>query len=95
MVSFFVRLKFNSEDRADMAEVARLLASESRREPGCVSFIPHQAQDDPDTLVIYEQYRDENAVNAHRESPHFKKYVVGELYQRMKDRSRENLIALA
>lgn len=95
MVSFFVRLKFNSEDRADMAEVARLLASESRREPGCVSFIPHQAQDDPDTLVIYEQYLDENAVNAHRESPHFKKYVVGELYQRMKDRSRENLIALA
>lgn len=94
MVSFFIRLKFNSEDRADMAEVARLLANESRREPGCVSFIPHQAQDDPDTLVIYEQYRDENAVNAHRESPHFKKYVVGELYQRMKDRSRENLIAL-
>lgn len=95
MVSFFIRLKFNSEDRADMAEVARLLASESRREPGCVSFIPHQAQDDPDTLVIYEQYRDEDAMNAHRESPHFKKYVVGELYQRMKDRSRENLIALA
>ena len=95
MVSFFIRLKFNSEDRADMAEVARLLANESRREPGCVSFIPHQAQDDPDTLVIYEQYRDEDAMNAHRESPHFKKYVVGELYQRMKDRSRENLIALA
>lgn len=94
MVSFFVRLKFNSEDRADMAEAARLLANESRREPGCVSFIPHQAQDDPDTLVIYEQYQDEAAVNAHRDSAHFKKYVVGELYQRMKDRSRENLIAL-
>lgn len=94
MVSFVVRLKFNSEDRAEMAEAARLLASESRREPGCVSFIPHQAQDDPDTLVIYEQYRDEQAMNAHRDSAHFKKYVVGALYQRMKDRSRENLIAL-
>lgn len=94
MVSLLVRLKFSSEDRAEMAEVARLLASESRREPGCVSFIPHQAQDDPDTLVLYEQYRDEDAVNAHRDSDHFKKYVVGALYQRMKDRSRENLIAL-
>jgi quinol monooxygenase YgiN len=94
MVSFVVRLKFTSEDREEMAEVARLLAGESRREPGCVSFIPHLAEDDPDTLVIYEQYRDEKAMTAHRESEHFKKYVVGGLYQRMKERSRENLIAL-
>jgi quinol monooxygenase YgiN len=94
MVSFVVRLTFTPEDRAEMMEIARLLAGESRREPGCVNFIPHQVQDDPDTLVIYEQYRDEEAMNAHRDSAHFKKYVVGGLYQRMKERSRENLIAL-
>jgi quinol monooxygenase YgiN len=94
MVSFIVRFKFAPEDRAEMAEAVRILAEESRREPGCVSYIPHQAEDDLDTVVIYEQYVDEDALAAHRESPHFKKYAVGGLFQKMKDRSLENLIAL-
>ena len=52
MVSFTVRLKFASEDRADIAETLRLLAEASRNEPGCVSYIPHQLEDDPDTVII-------------------------------------------
>jgi quinol monooxygenase YgiN len=44
--------------------------------------------------LIYEQYVDEKALQAHRESAHFKKYAVGGLYQRMRERAVENLIAL-
>jgi quinol monooxygenase YgiN len=77
-----------------MQESVRVLAAESRREPGCISYFPHVSEDDPDTIVIYEQYRDEEALAAHRDSPHFKKYGVGGLLQRMKERSMENLIAL-
>jgi quinol monooxygenase YgiN len=94
MVSFVVRFKFAPEDRAEMAEAVRILAAESRREPGCVSYIPHHSEEDPDTIVIYEQYQDERALAAHRESPHFKKYGVGGLFQKMKERSHENLVAL-
>jgi quinol monooxygenase YgiN len=94
MVSFIVRLTFNQEDRADVAETLRLLADASRKEPGCVSYIPHQVEDDPDTVLIYEQYVDQKALAAHRESQHFKKHAVGGLYQKMRQRSMENLIAL-
>lgn len=94
MVSFIVRLTFASEDRADVADALRLLAEESRREPGCVAYIPHQLQEDPNTVLIYEQYRDRKALDAHRESAHFKKYAIGQLYQRMRERSVDNLIAL-
>lgn len=94
MVSFAVRLKFASEDRADIAESLRLLAAASRQEPGCVSYIPHQIEGDPDTVLIYEQYQDSKALAAHRETEHFKKHAVGGLYQKMKERSVENLIAL-
>jgi len=94
MVSFVVRFKFAPEDRAEMAEAVRILAVESRREPGCVSYIPHTSEEDPDTIVIYEQYRDEEALTAHRETPHFKKHAVGGLFQKMKERSLENLVAL-
>ena len=95
MVSFIVRFRFAPEDRDEMKEAVRILTEESRREPGCISYVPHHSEGDPDTIVIYEQYRDENALAAHRESPHFKKYGVGGLLQRMKERSLENLIALA
>lgn len=94
MVSFVVRLTFAPGDRAEVAEALCLLATESRREPGCVSYIPHQLQDDPNTVLIYEQYRDSAALEAHRESAHFKKYAIECLFQRMRDRTLENLIAL-
>jgi quinol monooxygenase YgiN len=94
MISFYVRLKFASEDRDDVAESLRALAAASRQEPGCVNYIPHFLEDEPCTVVIYEQYLDAKALAAHRESPHFKLHAVGGLYQKMRERSVENLIAL-
>ncbi len=94
MVSFVVRYKFATEDRAEVAEMLALLATESRREPGCVTYVPHQVQDDPDTVLIYEQYRDPQALAAHRDSAHFKKYAIGGIFQKMRERTLENLVAL-
>jgi len=94
MISFNVRMKFASEDRADVAESLRALAAASRQEPGCLTYIPHFLEDDPCSVLIYEQYRDAQALAAHRESAHFKIHAVGGLYQKMRDRSVENLIAL-
>lgn len=94
MVSYIVRFKFATEDRADVAAAVTKLATETRREPGCITFVPHQVQDDPDIIVIYEQYRDPQALEAHRASEHFKKYAVGGILQKMKERQLENLIAL-
>jgi quinol monooxygenase YgiN len=94
MVSFVVRLTFKPEDIAEITETLGLLTAESRREPGCVTYIPHQLKEDPNTVLIYEQYRDEAALEAHRESAHFKKYAIGHLYQRMRERSVEHLNAL-
>jgi quinol monooxygenase YgiN len=94
MVSFVVRFKFAPEDRAEVAATLALLATESRREPGCMTYVPHQVQDDPDTILIYEQYRDSQALEAHRGTEHFKKYAVGGIFQKMKERQLENLVAL-
>lgn len=94
MVSFTVRMKFALEERDEIAETLRQLAEASRKEPGCVSYIPHQVEGDPDTIVIYEQYKDAKALAAHRASDHFQKLAVGGLYQKMRDRAVENLTAL-
>jgi quinol monooxygenase YgiN len=94
MVSLIVRFRFASEDRAEIAEMVKQLAAASRSEDGCITFIPHHLVDDPDVVLIYEQYRDEKAMSAHRQTEHFKKYVAGGLYQKMRERTLENLHAL-
>lgn len=94
MISFTVRMRFAQEDRGEITEILNELTAASRQEPGCVSYIPHWVQGDSCTVLIYEQYRDSKAEEAHRQSPHFKKYAVGGLYQKMLERSREDLAAL-
>jgi len=95
MLSFTVRMTFRPEEREEIATILRELAAASRQEPGCISYIPHRLESDPDTIVIYEQYRDMAALDAHRASPHFALYAIGGLYQRMLVRSVEMLEALA
>jgi quinol monooxygenase YgiN len=95
MISFTVRMTFRTEDREEIATILRELAIASRTEPGCVSYIPHRVESDPDTIVIYEQYRDMAALDAHRAAPHFALYAIGGLYQRMLARSVEMLDSLA
>ena len=94
MISFTVRMTFPQEDRAEIAEILRALTTASRQEPGCVTYVPHTIHGDPDTVLIYEQYADKQALEAHQHSEHFKRYAVGGLYQKMRDRSREDLLAL-
>jgi quinol monooxygenase YgiN len=94
MVSFTVRLRFDQEDHEKVTEILRPLTDASRREPGCVSYIPHFIEGDNTTVLIYEQYKDEAALEHHRSTPHFAQYAVGGLYQLMKDRQVEDLTAV-
>ncbi len=94
MVSFSVRMRFAKDDRDRIVEILRNLALASRQEPGCVNYVPHHVDGDPETVVIYEQYADQAAVDAHRASHHFEQYAVGGLYQLMKEREIELLDAL-
>jgi quinol monooxygenase YgiN len=95
MVSFTVRLRFEQEDCEQVAEWLKHLTAASRKESGCVSYIPHFVEGDPCTVLIYEQYSDEAALDHHRNSPHFHQYAIGGLYQRMRDRQVENLTAIS
>ncbi|MGZ5546099.1 MAG: putative quinol monooxygenase, partial [Limisphaerales bacterium] len=63
-----------SED--EVADLFRKLEVASRQEPGCLLYVVHRNVADQRRFFIYEQYRDEAAVDAHRNSPHFKEYVV-------------------
>jgi quinol monooxygenase YgiN len=95
MLSFTVRMRFEDPDHDAIRQHLIALTQGSRKEPGCVSYIAHFVSDDPSTVLIYEQYTNEAALEAHRNTPHFKEHAIGGLYQRMRERSMENLTAVA
>ena len=93
MLSFTVRMKFDEADRDAVAEMLRELTQASRKEPGCISYIAHFVEGEPATVLIYEQYVDEVAVEFHRAAPHFEQYANA-LYKIMLSRTVENLDAV-
>ena len=94
MLSFTVRLRFEQQDCEQVTEWLRHLTVASRQESGCVSYIPHFVEGDACTVLIYEQYADEAALDHHRNAPHFHQYAIGGLYQKMRDRQVEDLTAV-
>jgi len=61
-----------------IAAILRALAPKIRAEPGNISFAAHRAQDDQNDILLYEVYQSEAAFNTHRETEHFKIYVLGQ-----------------
>ena len=72
----------------------RELTAASRAEPGCVSYVAHRVEAEPDTVLMYEQYRDEAALEEHRATAPFERFTASGPYQRMLDRKIERLVAL-
>jgi autoinducer 2-degrading protein len=75
-------------------EYIQILQEHSRTEPGCLMYIGHQSTEDPRKFLFYEQYKDEAALQAHRDSAYFKQYVSGGLDVIMEQRSRELYITI-
>ena len=94
MLSFTVRMTFTQDEHAEITEMLRHLTLASRQEPGCVNYIAHFVEGDLCTVLIYEQYVDEAALEYHRTTPHFHQYAIGGLFQRMRERQLENLTAV-
>ncbi len=79
MVVLAVTWKAKQGKEAQTAEIFQKLAEESRKEPGCLMYLVHRHRDHSGEIFLYEQYQDEAALQAHRDSPHFKIYACEQL----------------
>jgi (4S)-4-hydroxy-5-phosphonooxypentane-2,3-dione isomerase len=75
---------------AEVAGVLSKLTEESRKEPGCVTYQVHRHKTEPRRFFIYEQYKDDAALEAHRGSPHFLQYAKKDL-PKLGERTEGNL----
>src|SRR5437764_6181481 len=86
MICLAVRLLAKPEMEQKVAEAFRPLIEASRREPGCLMYVVHQRKDEPQKFLLYEQYKDEDALEAHRSSAHFEKFATQGVYTMIDER---------
>ena len=69
-----------------LSRMARLV---KEQEPGCTLYQVNRSTDDPDHLLLYEQYVDQAAFEGHRTTPHFKEIVEAIVVPLLDKRERE------
>jgi quinol monooxygenase YgiN len=90
MVVLAVTWMAKTGKEAEVAGVLSKLTEESRKEPGCVTYQVHRHKTEPRRFFIYEQYKDDAALEAHRGSPHFLQYAKKDL-PKLGERTEGNL----
>lgn len=73
-----------------LAHVA-VLRWASLAEPGCLGYEVFRAVNAPNTLLLHESYRDDAALDAHRQSAHYQAGVVERILPLLAERRVEIL----
>ncbi len=63
----------------EVADLFSKLTEESRKEPGCAMYQVHRHRTEPRRFFIYEQYKDDAALESHRNTSHFLQYAKKDL----------------
>jgi quinol monooxygenase YgiN len=67
---------FPADKAEEAARVLRALRDASRAEPGCVTFDVSRGSDDANVFVLYEEWRDQAALDEHYQTEHFQKFGI-------------------
>jgi quinol monooxygenase YgiN len=79
MVVLAVTWMAKAGKETEVADIFSKLTAESRKEPGCAMFQVHRHRTETRRFFIYEQYKDDAALESHRATPHFLQYAKKEL----------------
>ena len=77
------------DKQEEVAALAKAMIPHARSEPGCRLFMVNQSVDDPRKFVLYEQFDDRAAFEAHTQTQPFKDIVVGKIVPLLETRVRE------
>jgi quinol monooxygenase YgiN len=89
MLILAVHLTINAGREAEVTEMFRKLEAATRQEPGCITYIVQRSRENPRRYLVYEQYKGEAALEAHRNSQHFKQYATDGVFRFVEERQAE------
>lgn len=85
----FAKWQVKEEELQTVLDVLPELVQKTREEEGNLFYKIYQSHSDNHTLILYEGYQDENALDAHRSSVHFKELVIKRIVPQLEKREVE------
>ena len=76
MIVKFVTLEVKPEMRDHFIDATLENQANSQLEEGVAIFDFYQSKDDPNKFILYESYYNENGMETHMTTEHFKKWVA-------------------
>ncbi|AZA55021.1 putative quinol monooxygenase [Chryseobacterium sp. G0201] len=67
-------------------QIMKEAAQKSAQEEGNLFYKLHQSKSDENTLILFEGYKDESAVEIHRNSEHYRNLVVEQIIPLLENR---------
>jgi (4S)-4-hydroxy-5-phosphonooxypentane-2,3-dione isomerase len=71
------------------AALRKMAVCVREQEPGCLLYHVNRSRENVDLFLLYEQYRDMAALDAHRATPHFRAIIEGTIVPLLDKRERE------
>jgi quinol monooxygenase YgiN len=85
------RWQIDAQRVAELLDLVTELRQHSLAEQGCLSYEVFRSTDDPGSLLLLERYRDDTAIDAHRNSSHYRELVVEHILPLLSNRQVELL----
>jgi quinol monooxygenase YgiN len=74
-IKVVAREKIQSGKKEEVFEIFREMMELTRKEKGCISYALHEALDDSEVIAMIEVWENKESLDAHMESPHFKRLI--------------------
>ena len=75
MLTVVARIVAKPEFRSNVREELIKLIKPTHIEEGCVDYILHEDNEDPNTFIFFENWDSEELLNKHLVSPHLTRYA--------------------
>ena len=75
MIKIVAKYRLKPGVREEYLELAKELVEETRKEAGCLTYALYEDIKEPLILAMLEEWKDEEAIDAHMESEHMKRII--------------------
>jgi quinol monooxygenase YgiN len=74
-VRVIARMQAKKGREKELQQALAALIGPSRGEPGCISYILHQAAEDKTSFLFYEHWADKKDLDEHLQKPYIKNFM--------------------
>lgn len=89
MILLLVQFTVVSGKEQEARTFIQKMQEHTRLEPGCRTYVGHQSVENSRHFILYEQYDDKAALDAHRAAPYFRDNITNGLGKLMESVTRE------